>query len=68
MRTDRWKLVWFPEVDPDGDGPRPQGCYELYDLHTDPDELQDVSALPKNAAILFEGIEEIERLRIQYGS
>jgi arylsulfatase A-like enzyme len=67
MRNERWKLIWFPEVDPDGDGPRPQGCYELYDLDTDPDELQDVSAVPQNAAILFEGIEEIERLRIQYG-
>ena len=67
MRTDRWKLIWFPEVDPDGEGPLPAGCYELYDLHADPDEVLDVSKRPEHATVLSEGIEEIKRLRLTYG-
>ena len=43
MRTDRWKYVWFK-------GFRQQ----LFDLHNDPQELEDLGASAAHAAVLAE--------------
>ena len=68
IRTDRWKLIWFPEVDPDGDGPAGPGDWELYDLELDPDEMQDVSEVPANAEIRRMLERRLEALRLQYAA
>ena len=68
IRTDRWKLIWFPEVDPDGDGPAGPGDWELYDLESDPDEMQDVSEVPANAEIRRMLERRLEALRLQYAA
>jgi arylsulfatase A-like enzyme len=40
IRTDRWKLIWYPKLD----------RYQLFDLASDPDELKDLAAEPRHAA------------------
>jgi arylsulfatase A-like enzyme len=40
VRTDRWKLIHYPQI----------GRYQLFDLEHDPDELNDLSADPRHAA------------------
>lgn len=44
VRTDRWKLIHYPQIDRD----------QLFDLVADPDERNDLSADPKHAAVLAE--------------
>jgi arylsulfatase A-like enzyme len=39
VRTDRWKLLWYPKVN----------RYQLFDLASDPDEVSDLSAKPEAA-------------------
>jgi arylsulfatase A-like enzyme len=68
VRTDRWKLIWFPEVDPDGEGPAGPGDWEMYDLESDPDEMQDVSDVPANAEIRRMLKRRLEALRVQYAA
>ena len=68
VRTDRWKLIWFPEVDPDGDGPAGPGDWEMYDLEADPDEMQDVADDPANAEIRRMLERRLEELRVQYAA
>lgn len=66
VRTDRWKLIWFPEVDPDGDGPRGPGCHELYDLDADPDEMTSLADDPAHAEVMDGLKARLNRLRVQY--
>ena len=40
IRTDRWKLVWYPKLE----------RYQLFDIATDPNELKDLVAEPRHAA------------------
>ena len=67
VRTEKWKLIWFPEVDPDGDGPRAPGCYELYDLEADPDELTSLAEDPAHAQTQAQLRTRLEALRRTYG-
>jgi arylsulfatase A-like enzyme len=57
VRTDRYKLIFFPEL----------GEWELYDLEKDPHELKSVYADPASAEKVKELKAELERLRKQYG-
>ena len=66
VRTENWKLIWFPEVDPDGDGPRGPGCYELYDLVEDPDELTSLAGAPEHARTQQQLQAKLEILRREY--
>jgi arylsulfatase A-like enzyme len=66
VRTQRWKLMWFPEVDPDGDGPRGVGCFELYDLEADPDELTSLADDPAYASRRASLEARLAALRLQY--
>jgi arylsulfatase A-like enzyme len=40
IRTDRWKLIWYPKLD----------RRQLFDLAADPNELKDLSADPQHSA------------------
>lgn len=42
IRTDRWKLVYYPQID----------RYQLFDLGQDPDELQDLAGRPEHAGTM----------------
>ncbi len=42
VRTDRWKLIWYPQIQK----------YQLFDLQADPDELHDVSSRSANKSML----------------
>jgi arylsulfatase A-like enzyme len=44
IRTDRWKLIHYPQIDRD----------QLFDLGADPDELHDLSKVPQHSATLAE--------------
>ena len=68
IRTDRWKLIWYPEVDPDGDGPAGPGCWELFDLVSDPDELRSLADDPAHAAIRADLEKALQAHRKQYGA
>ena len=66
IKTDRWKLIWFPEVDPDGDGPAGPGAWELYDLESDPDEMTSLADDPAHAAIKAELERRLVEMRKQF--
>ena len=57
VRTTRHKLIHFHELDQ----------WELYDLHTDPEELQNRHGDPELSAVQAELEAELERLRGLYG-
>ncbi len=57
VRTDRYKLVRYYELDE----------WELFDLQQDPDELYSVHADPAMAGVVRELTEELERLQTRYG-
>jgi len=42
VRTDRWKLIWYPHLD----------RWQLFDLKADPHEMQDLSQSPRHAKTL----------------
>jgi len=44
IRSDRWKLIWYPQIQ----------RRQLFDLADDPDELRDLSANPERASVLEE--------------
>ncbi len=52
IRTDRWKLMYFPDLD----------SVELYDLQTDPNELHNLAGSPDHQAIV-EGLTK----RLEHG-
>lgn len=58
VRTDRYKLIHFyHDVDE----------WELYDLETDPDEMNSIYGSPKHAQIQEMLHKRLEELRLQYG-
>jgi arylsulfatase A-like enzyme len=42
IRTDRWKLIQYPQA----------GREQLFDLRADPDELHDLSTAQEHAGVL----------------
>jgi arylsulfatase A-like enzyme len=56
VRTDRYKLIHFYELDE----------WELYDLEKDPDELQSVYDDPAYADVVKEMKAELKRLQEKY--
>ncbi len=56
VRTDRYKLIYFHELDE----------WDLYDLQEDPRELNSVYGDPAYAAVVQELKRELTRLRKQY--
>ncbi len=56
VRTDRHKLIYFYQIDE----------WELFDLETDPNELNNVYDDPAYADVVIELKTELERLRIHY--
>lgn len=68
VRTERWKLIHFPEIDPDGDGPLQPGIWELYDLDSDPDEMTDLAEIGEFAGIRAELEATLIELRQTYGN
>lgn len=57
VRTDRYKLIYFYQIDE----------WELYDLERDPREMRSVHADPEYAQVLAEMKRELAALRTQYG-
>ncbi|MBN2023852.1 MAG: sulfatase [Pirellulales bacterium] len=57
VRTDRYKLIYFNELDE----------WELFDLRNDPNELASVHDDPEYADVVKELKAELARLREQYG-
>jgi len=58
VRTRRYKLIHFQYGD---------NGWELFDLATDPDELNNLYQEPESAAVVAELKAELERLQRQYG-
>ncbi len=44
IRTDRWKLIWYPAI----------GRWQLFDLAADPFEMKDLIAAPEQAGVADE--------------
>ena len=44
IRTDKWKLIWYPKIDK----------YQLFDMASDPSELKDLCGQPCHAAVFAE--------------
>jgi len=57
VRTDRWKLMYFPG----------SGEWELYDLKTDPNEIRNLASDSTHAGQLDRMKSELDRLRAFYG-
>jgi arylsulfatase A-like enzyme len=56
VRTDRYKLIYYYTIDE----------WELFDLHRDPNELQNVVDAPRYTEVVNELKEELRDLRAQY--
>ncbi|MBG79414.1 MAG: sulfatase [Phycisphaerae bacterium] len=56
VRTDRWKLMYFPELD----------AWELYDLQHDPDEVENLAGGVEYREIESRLRAELDRLRLHY--
>ena len=50
------------------DGPAGPGCWELFDLESDPDELRSLADDPAHADIKAELEKELAVLRTRYGA
>ncbi len=57
VRTDRWKLIRYPQVDQT----------QLFDLQTDPHELKNLAAAPEYADRVKEMLALLARAQEQYG-
>ncbi|MBM3889765.1 MAG: DUF4976 domain-containing protein [Verrucomicrobia bacterium] len=42
IRADRWKLIWYPQINK----------YQLFDLANDPNEMKDLSSAPEHTAVV----------------
>jgi arylsulfatase A-like enzyme len=57
VRADGYKLIYYYTVDE----------WELFDLHRDPNELQNVVDAPRYREVVRDLKEELRELRVQYG-
>lgn len=70
VRTDRYKLIFYyadPLNKKGSFGPSYRPEWELYDLKSDPNEMNNLYNLPKYKSIIKKLKEEILRLRKEYG-
>ncbi|MCP5116166.1 MAG: sulfatase-like hydrolase/transferase, partial [bacterium] len=57
IRTNRWKLIWYPKI----------RRYQLFDLVNDPDELADLSAAPGQADVVAELRAKLKSWQVKVG-
>lgn len=57
IRDDRWKLIRYPKIDKT----------QLFDLHADPHELNDLAARPEHASKLQELTAALEQAQKEFG-
>lgn len=70
VRTERYKLIYYPGEPPDAAGVIPEQrppAWELFDLVRDPDELHNVYAAPEYAEIRADLELQLAELRRQLG-
>jgi arylsulfatase A-like enzyme len=67
IRTDRYKLIFFYGINPDGKGIQTPPGWEFYDLDKDPEEMNNCYDDPAYATIIAGLKEELQKLREQYG-
>lgn len=57
IRDDRWKLIRYPEVD----------ITQLFDLHSDPDEMQNLADRPEQKERIAKMLTRLSDLQRQFG-
>ena len=57
IRTDRWKLVHYPQI----------GKYQLFDLENDPQELENLAVGPCRATVFAELRSKLEAWQKEVG-
>ena len=67
IRTNRYKLIFFYGVRPDGGGVQTPPGWEFYDLNKDPQEMDDRYDDPQYATVIAGLKVQLRQLREQYG-